>query len=210
MLAWERAADPGDLDSLLSETDALWTVLMATDLAPISPLRARGIVIDGWVDAIAAERGVPCIDPLSGLHTAGYLTGRIHELDRAGGPETPPPLVMLVIRWEEPTGPWLRIATILKVADTLRATVRREATLCQDGSHTAIALVPDDGLARVERSAIQRNLDSSPLSAASARCDLMPVPDRRDRLPDMLKRLRTHPSVRAAQQSGQLRMRTGQ
>jgi hypothetical protein len=208
ILAWERAADPGELSVLLADVEALWSVLTDTGLAPISPELGRDIAIDGWVDAVAAERGVPCIDPLSGLHTAGYLTGRIHELDRIGGPDDRPSLVMLVIGWDEPDGPWLRIATILQVVDALHAVVRPEATLAQDGAHTAIALVADDGTARMERAALQRRLDAEPLSAVSGRIDLVPVPDDRNHLPEVLRTLRA--ATARVGTPAKLRMRSGE
>jgi hypothetical protein len=200
MLAWERAAETGaagpdsaTLDALLADIVALWGVLASAELEPMPLPAARSIAIDGWVDAVAADRGVPCMDPLSGLHTAGYLAGRIHELDRIGGVDSQPSLVLLAVRWQEPAGPWLRIAIILQVAGALRSAVRAEATLCQDGAHTAYALVPDDGRARSERSDLQRMLDAEPLSAAAPAIELVPVPDHREYLPELLRTLRAKP-----------------
>lgn len=109
--------------------------------------QARRWLIDAWIDTLAVDRGPPCIDPLSGLHTPGYLLGRIRELDRMT-PDEPTPLALIAVRWCEPAGPWSRIATVVSAAAVLTEQVRADPTLAQDGSHTALALVPDDLRAR--------------------------------------------------------------
>jgi hypothetical protein len=188
-LAWERASDPLGLDAALEDLDALWAVLESGVLAPVPRRQARAWLVDGWVDALAADRGAPCMDPLSGLHTAAYLVARIHELDRLVDDEAVP-LVLLAVRWPEPSSPWARIATILAVARTVRAQVRPEATLGQDGTGTVLALVPDDALARLERAALARSCGRAPLADAGALTDIVPVPERRDLVPGVVRRLR--------------------
>ncbi len=194
-LAWERAADDLGLDAAVADLDALWAVLESSELAPVPRRQARSWLVDGWVDAVAAERGTPCIDPLSGLHTTGYLVGRIRELDHAHGNE-PMPLVLLAVRWHEPRGPWSRIAVIVTAARALRELVRPVATLGQDGTHTAHALVPDDARARLERSALAVRCAEAPLAGSGACVDLVPVPDDRDLVPTLLRRLRVAPPDR--------------
>lgn len=194
-LAWERAADDLDLDAAVADLDALWAVLESSELAPVPRRQARSWLVDGWVDAVAAERGAPCVDPLSGLHTAGYLVGRIHELDHASGEETTP-LVLLAVRWHEPRGPWLRIAMIVTAARALRELVRPGATLGQDGTHSAHALVPDDARARLERGALAVRCAEAPLAGSGSCVDLVPVPDDRDLVPTLLRRLRVAPPDR--------------
>ncbi|MGH8775358.1 MAG: hypothetical protein ACRDWI_09380 [Jiangellaceae bacterium] len=189
ILAWERASDTLDLDAALQDVEALWAVLESSQLAPVSRRQARRWLVDAWVDAIAADRGAPCVDPLSGLHTAGYLLGRIHELDRTCL-EPPTALVLLSLRWREPRGPWLRIATIMSAARALRERVRSDATLGQHGTHTAFALVLDDARARLERRALSRACEAEPMAGADACADLVPVPDDRDKVPALLGRLR--------------------
>src|SRR5690606_11345093 len=81
VFAWEHAATT-ELRCALQDLDALWDVLEATGQAPLTREQALDYMTDAWVDAVAAERGSPGIDPLSGLHTVGYLYGRVHELDR--------------------------------------------------------------------------------------------------------------------------------
>jgi hypothetical protein len=188
-LAWERAWDRLGLDAALEDLDALWAVLESGGLAPVSRRQARAWLVDGWVDALAAERGAPCLDPLSGLHTASYLVARIHELDRLVDDEAVP-LVLLALRWPEPSSPWARIALILAVARTVRAQVRPDATLGQDGAGTVLALVPDDALARLERAALARSCDQAPLADAGILTDLVPVPERRELVPGVVRRLR--------------------
>ena len=188
-LAWERAWDRLGLDAALEDLDALWAVLESGGLAPVSRRQARAWLVDGWVDALAAERGAPCMDPLSGLHTASYLVARIHELDRLVDDEAVP-LVLLALRWPEPSSPWARIALILAVARMVRAQVRPDATLGQDGAGTVLALVPDDALARLERAALARSCDQAPLADAGILTDLVPVPERRELVPGVVRRLR--------------------
>jgi len=188
-LAWERAWDRLGLDAALEDLDALWAVLESGGLAPVSRRQARAWLVDGWVDALAAERGAPCLDPLSGLHTASYLVARIHELDRLVDDEAVP-LVLLALRWPEPSSPWARIALILAVARTVRAQVRPDATLGQDGAGTVLALVPDDAMARRERAALARSCDQAPLADAGILTDIVPVPERRELVPGVVRRLR--------------------
>jgi hypothetical protein len=130
-LAWERASDTLHLDTALDDLDALWSVLEAAGAEPISLREARWGLIDAWADALAVDRDVPCIDPLSGLHTAGYLLGRIRELDRIA--DDAAPLVLLSMRWHRPAGPWRRIGTVLSAAAVLQENVRPDATLARDG-----------------------------------------------------------------------------
>lgn len=186
--AWERASDRFDLDAALEDLDALWAVLESGGLAPVPRRRARAWLVDGWVDALAAERGAPCIDPLSGLHTAAYLVARIYELDRFVDEAVP--LVFLAMRWPEPSCPWVRIDTILSVARIVRAQVRPEATLGQDGTGTVLALVPDDARARLERAALVRCCGKAPLASAGVLTDIVPVPERRELVPGVVRALR--------------------
>jgi hypothetical protein len=188
-LAWERASDPDGLDAALEDLDALWAVLESGGLDPVPRRRARAWLVDGWVDALAAERSAPCIDPLSGLHTAAYLVARIHELDRLAD-DSAVPLVLLAVRWAEPPSPWDRIATILTAARTLHEHVRPEATVSREGTATVLALVPDDARARVERAALALSCAQRPLADAGALADLIPVPDRRDLVPGVVRGLR--------------------
>ncbi|WP_131987376.1 hypothetical protein [Jiangella ureilytica] len=188
VFAWERAATTGDLTCLLDELDELWDVLEASATAPLPRIAARHRVVDAWVDAVAAERGSPGLDPLSGLHTAGYLYGRVNELDRLSGIE-PSALVLIVIRWESADGPWLRIARILQAASALRTRVRPQATLSQVGTTMALALVPDDAQARVERISLTKAVENGELSTANVRVDVFAVPDSRARLPELVTRL---------------------
>lgn len=188
VFAWERAATAGDLSCLLDELDELWDVLEASTGVPIPRAAARHRLVDAWVDAVAAERGSPGLDPLSGLHTVGYLYGRVHELDRLSGIE-PSALVLLVIRWSEAEGPWLRIARILQAASALRTRVRPDATLSQAGTTMALALVPDDAQARVERISLTKAVETGELSTANVRVDVFAVPDSRARLSELVTRL---------------------
>jgi hypothetical protein len=191
-LAWERASDTPHLDTALADLDALWSALESARRDPIPRHQARRWLVDAWVDALAVDRGVPCIDPLSGLHTAGYLLGRINELDRLADDE-PAPLVLLSMRWRRPAGPWRRIETVVSVAAALLENVRPEATLAQDGTHVALALVPDDLRARVETACLARECRSSLLHAVQTRADLTTLPEDRDRIPAVLRLLRQPP-----------------
>lgn len=188
VFAWERAATTGDLTCLLDELDELWDVLEASTGAPIPRMTARHRLVDAWVDAVAAERGSPGLDPLSGLHTAGYLYGRVAELDRLSGIE-PSALVLIVIQWDSADGPWLRIARILQAASALRTRVRPAATLSQVGTTMALALVPDDAQARVERISLTKAVETGELSTSNVRVDVFAVPDSRARLPELVTRL---------------------
>ncbi|HEY9377498.1 MAG TPA: hypothetical protein VIQ02_10435 [Jiangellaceae bacterium] len=198
-LAWERASETLHLDTALDDLDALWSVLEAgRRRQPISVRQARRLLVDAWVDALAVDRGVPCIDPLSGLHTAGYLLGRVRELDRLAGGE-PAALALLSMRWRRPAGPWRRIGTVVSATAILLENVRPDATFAQDGTYAALALVPDDLRARVERSCLARECASPVLHEANARADLIVLPDDRDRVPAVLRRLRLpaeHPESR--------------
>ena len=191
-LAWERASDTLHVDTALADIDALWSVLESAGGDPIPRHQARRWLVDAWVDALAVDRAVPCIDPLSGLHTPGYLLGRISELDRLADGE-PAPLVLLSIRWRRPEGPWLRIATVVGAATILQENVRPDATLAQNGAHVALALVPDDLRARVELACLSRKCWSAPLHEANAYADLSVLPAERDRVPAILHRLRLPP-----------------
>ncbi|RIQ16099.1 hypothetical protein [Jiangella rhizosphaerae] len=184
VFAWERAAT-GDLTCVLDELDELWDVLEASAGAPLPREAARHRLVDAWVDAVAAERGSPGVDPLSGLHTVGYLYGRVQELDRLSGIE-PMALVLLVMRWDPADGPWRRIARVLQAASALRSRVRPEATLSQVGTTMALALVPDDAQARVERIALTKAVETGELSTAHVRVDVFAVPDSRARLPELV------------------------
>lgn len=185
VFAWERAATTRDLTCLLDELDELWDVLEAAAGAPLPRAAARHRLVDAWVDAVAAERGSPGVDPLSGLHTLGYLYGRVDELDRLSGIE-PMALVLLVMRWDPADGPWRRIARVLQAASALRSRVRPEATLSQAGTTMALALVPDDAQARVERIALTKAVETGELSTAHVRVDVFAVPDARARLPELV------------------------
>jgi hypothetical protein len=193
-LAWERASDTLHLDTALDDLDALWSVLEAAGAEPISLREARWGLIDAWADALAVDRDVPCIDPLSGLHTAGYLLGRIRELDRIA--DDAAPLVLLSMRWHRPAGPWRRIGTVLSAAAVLQENVRPDATLARDGTQAALALVPDDLRARVERACLARECASPVLHGANARADLIVLPEDRQQVPAVLRQLRRpeHPA----------------
>jgi hypothetical protein len=67
---------------------------------------------------------------------------------------------------------------------------RPEATLAQNGTHAALALVADDLRARVERACLAWECRCPPLHEAQARSDLIVLPDDRDRVPAVLRRLR--------------------
>ncbi len=188
VFAWERAAASTDLTCLLAELDELWDVLEDTGGAPLPRATARHRLVDAWVDAVAAERGSPGVDPLSGLHTAGYLYGRVQELDRLSATE-PMALVLIVVRWDAAAGPWMRIARILQAASALRSRVRPEATLSQVGTTMAMALVPDDARARVERISLTKAVENGELSTAHVMVDVFAVPDTRARLPELVTRL---------------------
>ncbi|HEX2363363.1 MAG TPA: hypothetical protein VHI11_14940 [Jiangellaceae bacterium] len=196
-LAWERTSDTLHLDTALDDLDALWEALESAGPVPVPRHQARRWLIDAWVDALAVDRGVPCIDPLSGLHTPGYLLGRIHELDRLTGGE-PAPLVLLSMRWRKPAGPWLRIGTVVSAAVVLLRNVRPDATFAQDGTQVALALVPDDLRARMERACLARDCLSPPLDEADARADLVALPEDRDGVPAVLRSLRQEPDPDAA------------
>lgn len=191
LFAWQRAGEGADLACTLAEVESLWRL---ADPEPLVVDAARHVIVDAWVDAVAAERAVPAVDPLSGLHTVGYLTGRIHELDRIDRHE-PSPLVLLVVRWPPPASPWLRIAQVLRVATALRDHVRPEATLAHVGATTALALLPDDARSRLERGALLRALGGSAVrpedgsGGPDTRVDLIPVPDDRRQLTELLGRL---------------------
>ncbi len=187
-LAWERAADHPDLACALDDLDELWDILESAGDPPIPRSRARHCLVDAWVDAVAAERGSPGVDPLSGLHTAGYLYGRVQELDRSSH-DPYSSLVLIVVRWDTASGPWLRIARIMQVASALRSDVRRGATLSQIGTRMAVALVPDDAAARVERHALTKTLEQGELNSAHVQVDVFAVPDIRSQLPDFLTQL---------------------
>lgn len=192
--AWERAAACPDLTCALDDIDDLWNLLESTGSAPVSRSRARHCLVDAWVDALAAERGSPGVDPLSGLHTAGYLYGRVHELDRLAG-DAPAALVLIVVRWPAAAGPWLRIAHVMQVASALRDRVRPEATLSQVGTTMAVALVPDDARARVERHALTKAFESDELCTAQVQVDVFAVPDVRSHLPKLVTQLHEQASL---------------
>jgi hypothetical protein len=188
-LAWERASEILHLDTALDDLDALWAALESENRDPVPRVQARRWLVDAWVDAVAVDRGVPCLDPLSGLHTPGYLLGRVHELDRIGDGE-PAPLVLIALRWHRPAEPWLRIGTVLSAATVLQDVVRSDATFAQDGTHTALALVPDDLRARVERASLARECVEPPLRTAGALVDLVVLPAHRDQLASVVRGLR--------------------
>jgi len=187
-LGWERASDTLHLDSALTELDALLSVLEETASSLVPRNLARRWLVDAWVDALAVDRGVPCVDPLSGLHTPGYLLGRIRELDRLTWESAS--LVLLSMRWRRPPGPWQRIGTVVSAAAILQKIIRPQATLAQDGPHAVVALVPDDLRARVECACLARECRSSPLHEANARADLISLPADRSPVSDILRRLR--------------------
>jgi hypothetical protein len=189
MLAWERASDILHLDTALDDLDALWAALESENRDLVPRAQARRWLVDAWVDAVAVDRGVPCLDPLSGLHTPGYLLGRVRELDRLCDGE-PAPLVLLALRWHRPAEPWLRIGTVLSAATVLQTVVRRDATFAQDGTHTALALVPDDLRARVERAGLAGECVGPQLRNAGALADLVVVPAERDQLASVVRGLR--------------------
>ena len=192
--AWERAAACPDLTCALDDIDDLWNLLESAGPVPVSRSEARHSLVDAWVDAVAADRGSPGVDPLSGLHTAGYLYGRVHELDRLAG-DTPADLVLLVVRWPEAAGPWLRIAHVMQVASALRTQVRPTATLSQVGTTMAVALVPDDAQARVERHALTKAFESDELCTAQVQVDVFAVPDVRSHLPKLVTQLHEQASL---------------
>lgn len=194
VFAWERVATSPDLACAMDDVNDLWTVLEDSGGTPISRDQARHALVDAWVDAVAAERGSPGVDPLSGLHTVGYLYGRVHELDRMSD-DAPTPLVMLVVRWPAAAGPWGRIARIMQVAAALRTCVRQDATLSQVGTTMAVALVPDDAGARLERHALTKAIETGELSTARVRVDVFAVPDARSRLPEIVTRLHEEANV---------------
>lgn len=186
--AWECAAQEADLTCTLADVDALWDILESTGDAIVSRATARHRVTDAWVDAVAAHRGTPGIDPLSGLHTIGYLSGRIRELDRQF--DDTAPLVILMIRWDESDNPWTRISYILGVADALHQHVRTNATLCQLGTHHALAMVPDDKHARVERGALLESLKNGKVHLPGVDVSLIPLPEDRSRVTELIVRVR--------------------
>jgi hypothetical protein len=194
VFAWEQAAATADLTCTLVDVNRLWDVLESTSTPTISRSSAQHCLIDAWVDAVAAERGTPGVDPLSGLHTAGYLYGRVHELDRLSGAD-PTALLLLVLRWDSPTGPWVRIARILQIAVIMRAKIRLNATLCQVGTTMAIALVPDDAQARIERTALTKAVETGELCAAHVQVDVFAVPDSRSQLPELVTQLHGQANV---------------
>lgn len=208
-LAAERAAADGALDDLLTEVEALWSVPDPCR-RPFGTAQARAVVVDAWVEVAATDRGVPAVDRLTGLHTRGYLTGRIVELDRIAGNDDAPHLVLLVVRWRPPPGAWLRAAVRNQVADALRDAVRPAATLCVIGGGTAAALVPDDGDARAERKRLARVLQSEPASSAGVTTTLVPVPDRRNDLERLLDSLLEPPAEQVVAPSSQVRMRAAE
>ncbi|NEE02583.1 hypothetical protein [Phytoactinopolyspora halotolerans] len=186
--AWDSISDNSDLTCALDDVDALWSILESNGHPPISRNRARHIVTDAWVDAVAANRASPGIDALSGLHTMGYLLGRISELDRLTDDEAAP-LVVLVVTWHEPASPWERISCILQVASALQDRVRAEATLSQFGTHCAVALVPDDNRARLERGSLTKRLNTGELSTFGFDVDLIPLPENRSHVTELIVRL---------------------
>ncbi len=186
--AWDSVSDNSDLTCALDDVDALWNILESNGNPPLSRTRARHVVTDAWVDAVAADRASPGIDALSGLHTIGYLLGRIHELDRLTDGETSP-LVVLVVTWREPESPWVRISCILQVASALHDRVRNEATLSQFGTHCAVALVPDDNRARLERGSLVKRLNTGELTTVGFDVDLVPLPEDRSLVTELIVRL---------------------
>lgn len=197
VFGWERAATTGDLACTLAEVDELWGALEPADRVPVTRTEARHQLVDAWVDAVAAQRGSPGIDPLSGLHTAGYLYGRVHELDRQSDDLTA--LVLIAVRWAAAPGPWRRIAQIMQVASALRSRVRPSATLSQVGTSVAVALVPDDALSRMERIALTKAVEKGELSTANVQVDVFAVPDARSRLPELVTRLHGDANVHLAE-----------
>lgn len=189
IFAWESVSNDWDLTCAIADVDALWDILESTGKTEVSRAQARHWITDAWVDAVAAQRGAPGIDPLSGLHTVSYLLGRVRELDRLADSVTAH-LVTLVVSWAEPESPWTRISCILQVADGLREHVRAEATLSQFGTHRAIALVPDDSRARRERGALVKTFNTAELGAARIQVDLIPLPEDRSRVTELIVRLR--------------------
>lgn len=208
-LAAERAATGGSLDEVLTELEALWS-LLDPRRRPSPTEVARALVTDAWVDEIATRRGTPTVDRLTGLHTPGYLVGRVYELDRIAGDGEVRHLVLLVVRWHQPSSPWLRTAISTQVADALRHTVRREATLCRLGDGSAAALVPDDGDARFEMRRLTRVLEAEPASTARVTSTLVPVPDHRPDLDRLLQTLLEPPPEKVVTPPSQLRMRAAE
>ncbi|AYY11975.1 hypothetical protein EF847_03880 [Actinobacteria bacterium YIM 96077] len=186
--AWECVEHESDLTCALADIDALWDILESNGDVIASRSDAHHWVTDAWVDAMAAQRSTPGIEPLSGLHTVGYLLGRVHELDRISATE-PAPLVALLVTWSESENPWSRLAHIFEVASALRDNVRREATLCQFGTHSALALVPDDKLARVERSALLKALNNEEVGSKDLDVGLTPLPEDRSRVTELIGRV---------------------
>lgn len=189
IFAWECVSNDWDLTCTVADVDALWDILESTDQTEVSRLQARHWVTDAWVDAVAAQRGAPGVDALSGLHTVSYLFGRVNELDRLADSATAH-LVTLVVSWEEPESPWTRISCILQVASALREHVRTEATLSQFGTHRAVALVPDDNRARIERGTLVNSLNTGELGTLGMQVDLIPLPEDRSRVTELIVRLR--------------------
>ncbi|MGH8828396.1 MAG: hypothetical protein ACRDVZ_12555, partial [Jiangellaceae bacterium] len=192
IFAWERVGESSDLACTMAEVDALWDLLESAGLDAATRTQAHHWVVDGWVEATAATRDAPILDPLSGLHTAGYLIGRVHELDRLAGLR-PNAMAVIVIRWPVPEGPWQRIAMVIEVGSTLRDNVRSEATLSQIGSHTALVLVPDDARVRLERAALVAAFEFNGLAAAGVEVWVMTAPTDRSELTDLIARLRNRP-----------------
>ena len=78
----------------------------------------------------------------------------------------------------------------MSVARIVRAQVRPEATLGQDGTGTVLALVPDDARSRLERAALVRCCGEAPLASAGVLTDIVPVPERRELVPGVVRGLR--------------------
>src|SRR5699024_1635365 len=108
---------------------------------------------------------------------------RVHELDRQTSVGSRP-LVLIVVRWPEPSDPWERISMLYTVDAVIRQHVRVDATLVQEGSSMAMALVSDDARARLERRDVESALCDIP------RIDLIPVPDERNELRALVTSLR--------------------
>lgn len=186
--AWEASARDRGLDRTLEDISSLWTLLGGVHNdecrhIPLDVEYARATVVDAWVDAAAADRDAPGLVPISGLHTVNYLVARVHELDRQTrwGSRA---LVLIVVRWPEPGDPWERISMLYSVDAAIREHVRVDATLVQEGSSMAMALVSDDARARLERRAVESALCDLP------RVDLIPVPDERAELRALVTSLR--------------------
>ncbi|NED97219.1 hypothetical protein G1H11_18125 [Phytoactinopolyspora alkaliphila] len=194
LFAWDSVTNSADLTCTLEEIDALWDLLENDGGSVISRADARHIVTEGWVDAVAAERGSPGIDALSGLHTTGYLIGRIHELDRLTDGATAA-LILLAVTWKQPDSPWTRISHILQVASALRDAVRPEATLGQFGTHCSLALVPDDTRSRLERVLLNKRLQTEELRTSGIAVNLFPLPEDRSRVTELIVRLQDGSTV---------------